>query len=439
MCSAMDTGDLTGRQFGPFQILSLLGAGGMGKVFRARDHTLGRDVAIKIISGELGDDPDRRIRLEREARVLASLNHPNLASIYSVETIDGSPALVLELVDGPTLADRLSSSALPIDEAIAVARQLVDALDAAHEKGIVHRDLKPANIKITSEGVVKVLDFGLAKATDDGLNTSSAAFSPTVTGLTRVGTVLGTVAYMSPEQARGATATRSADIWAFGCVVYEMLTARRAFAGATLSDTLAAVLTSEPDWSALPLAPAPVTTLIRRCLEKDTKRRLRDISDARIWLEESVQMPGHDGSSTRSRQTSSPPLRRLIVPGVALAAFAAGATIVTLKRPATPEDGQPTLRFEITPPPEAPFTSGITGTNLALSNDGSQLVYQALVGDGYQLMVRRLDSIEAVPVRAPISHRVRSSHQTVNASGSYLERCSGPLRSIPVRKPRSVR
>ncbi len=369
----------------------------MGKVYRARDVTLGREVAIKIIGTDPGHDPERRIRIDREARLLASINHPNIASIYSVETIDGSPALVLELVDGPTLAERLLSGPLPVDEAIAVARQLVDALDAAHEKGIVHRDLKPANIKITSEGVVKVLDFGLAKATEDGLAPSAAAsLSPTVTaGLTRVGTLLGTVAYMSPEQARGLSAGRNADIWAFGCVLYETLTGRRAFAGATINDTLAAVLKSEPDWAVLPPLPAPLETLVRRCLEKEPRRRLRDVSDARIWLDESQGASVNDQRRTQSRPVR---LKALIVPGVVVAAFAAGGALVTFRQAAATKDSSPTLRFEITPPPAAPLGMGITGTNIALSSDGSQLVYQGMVGDGYQLMVRRLDAIEATPV-----------------------------------------
>ncbi|HEX7795034.1 MAG TPA: serine/threonine-protein kinase, partial [Vicinamibacterales bacterium] len=281
--------DLTGRQFGSFQILSLLGEGGMGEVFRARDLTLGRDVAVKIISADIGHDASRRSRFEREARLLASLNHPNIAAIYAVDSVDSSPALVLELIEGVTLADRLVSGPLPIDDVIAIARQLVDALEAAHEKGIVHRDLKPANIKITSAGFVKVLDFGLAKAltSEDESPSPTGSVSPTITaGLTREGTILGTSAYMSPEQTRGESVGRGADIWAFGCVVYEMITGRRAFPGETITETLAGVLKSEPEWTAFSGVPPALETLVRRCLEKNPRRRLHDIADASIWLDE---------------------------------------------------------------------------------------------------------------------------------------------------------
>src|SRR5215831_10815983 len=297
MC-AIVARDLTGRQFGSFQILSLLGEGGMGEVFRARDLTLGRDVAVKIVSATIGHDASRQSRFEREARLLASLNHPNIAAIYAVDSVDSSPALVLELIEGPTLADRLLSGPLPIDDVIAIARQLVDALDAAHEKGIVHRDLKPANIKITSAGLVKVLDFGLAKAltTEDESRSPTGSVSPTITGgLTREGTILGTSAYMSPEQTRGESVGRSADIWAFGCVLYEMITGRRAFPGETITETLAAVLKCEPDWSAFSGVPPALETLVRRCLEKNPRRRLHDIGDATIWLDEASR-PAASGS-----------------------------------------------------------------------------------------------------------------------------------------------
>ena len=288
---------LTGRRLGSYQILAPIGAGGMGEIYRARDMRLGREVAIKILPRAFTADADRLARFEREARVLASLNHPHIAAIYGVEdapTEAGSPvrALVLELVEGETLAERIgrSKGGLPVKEALAMARQIADALDAAHEKGIVHRDLKPANIKVTPDGVVKVLDFGLAKAaTSDGMTPDFTA-SPTVTvGGTRDGIILGTAAYMSPEQARGQAVDKRTDIWAFGCVVFEMLTGHIAFSGETISDTIGKILEREPDWRKLPATlPSGAGRLIKRCLEKDSKRRLRDIGDARTDIDDAL-------------------------------------------------------------------------------------------------------------------------------------------------------
>jgi eukaryotic-like serine/threonine-protein kinase len=270
---------VTGRRIGVYQVLAPIGAGGMGEVYRARDTRLGRDVAIKILPRAFTADADRLARFEREARVLAALNHPNVASIYGIE----EQALVLEYVDGETLADRIAragSKGLPVDEALDIARQIVAALDAAHEKGIVHRDLKPANIKITSQGVVKVLDFGLAKL-DAGSAHPSSSESPTITiDDTREGLIVGTAAYMSPEQARGQAVDKRTDIWAFGCVLYEILTGRAPFARSTATDTLAAIVEHEPDWHALPSdVPASVRRVLHRTLEKDARRRLRDVGD----------------------------------------------------------------------------------------------------------------------------------------------------------------
>ena len=268
-----------------------LGAGGMGEVYRARDTKLGRDVAIKVVADVFLSDPERLARFEREARVLATLNHPHIGAIYGVEEADGVRGLVLELVEGATLAERLASGPLPIQEALTVARQIADALEAAHEKGIIHRDLKPANIKITPDGTVKVLDFGLAKvfATEESGSDVSQMPTPIAIERTREGVIAGTAAYMSPEQARGKAVDKRTDIWAFGCVLYEMLTARPAFRGETVSDTIAAILEREPDWSALPAqTPPSIRRLLQRCLEKDPKRRLRDIGDARLEIEEAL-------------------------------------------------------------------------------------------------------------------------------------------------------
>ncbi len=278
-----------GTRIGPFELTRTLGAGGMGEVYRARDLKLGREVAIKVLPAAFTADRDRLARFEREARVLASLNHPHIGAIYGLEEAAGIPALVLELVEGETLAERIAGAPLPVSEALAIARQIADALDAAHEKGIVHRDLKPANIKITPDGVVKVLDFGLAKAAE-AVADADLTHSPAVTVAgTRQGVILGTAAYMSPEQARGQVVDKRTDIWAFGCVLYEMLAGRAAFGRGTITDTLAAIVEREPDWGALPSAtPASVRRLLGRCLQKDPRRRVRDVADARMELEDGL-------------------------------------------------------------------------------------------------------------------------------------------------------
>jgi serine/threonine protein kinase/tetratricopeptide (TPR) repeat protein len=283
-----------GQRLGPYCILDKLGVGGMGEVYRARDTQLGREVAVKILPVIFAMDPERLARFEREARVLASLNHPHIAAIYGVETGPATAgasvrALVLELVEGVTLAERIARGPVPVADALAIARQIVDALDAAHEKGIVHRDLKPANIKITPDGVVKVLDFGLAKV-GSAAAAPDLAHSPTFSiGGTHQGVILGTAPYMSPEQARGFLVDKRTDIWAFGCVLYEMLTGRAAFSGHTTSDVIAAILEREPDWSALPdSTPPSIGKLLTRCFEKNSKMRLRDVGDVRIELEDAL-------------------------------------------------------------------------------------------------------------------------------------------------------
>src|SRR5262245_34117228 len=268
----------------------------MGEVYRAADHALGREVAIKALPQEFASDPERLARLEREARLLASLNHPNIAAIHGLEALDGLRFLVLELVEGVTLAERLESGPLELDEALEIFRQIAEALEAAHEKGVVHRDLKPANVKVTPEGKVKVLDFGLAKALAEP-SRADPSQSPTVTAVTRDGAILGTAAYMSPEQARGRPLDRRTDVWSFGCVLYEALAGQRAFRAETVSETLAAILKEEPDWTRLPAGmPAPIRVLLRRCLEKNPDRRLRDLGDARLEIEDARS--GRDGSAS---------------------------------------------------------------------------------------------------------------------------------------------
>src|ERR1700730_13135219 len=288
----VETGAFIGRQLGPYTILARLGAGGMGEVYRAHDTKLHRDVAIKILPELFAHDADRVVRLQREAQVLASLNHPNISGIYGLEDADGVKALVLELVEGPTLADRLAQGPLPLDEALPIAQQIAEALEAAHEQGIIHRDLKPANIKLRPDGTVTVSDLGLATRTESpaapGTSAAMLSQSPTITTpamMTGVGAILGTAAYMSPEQAKGREADKRSDIWAFGCVLYEMLTGKRAFEGEDVTDTLAAVLRGEPDWSALPPdLPSAIRALIQRCLEKNRKQRVADISTAHFVL-----------------------------------------------------------------------------------------------------------------------------------------------------------
>lgn len=286
-----------GARLGAFEILGLLGLGGMGEVYRAHDTRLGRDVALKRLPERFAQDADRVERLIREARLLASLNHPNIASIYGVEDSQGMPVLVLELVEGPTLADHLASAPIALDDVLSIALQIAEALEAAHARGVIHRDLKPANIKVTSDGTVKLLDFGLAKALADDSPGSDASDSPTMTyAATRVGAVVGTAPYMSPEQAKGRVADRRADVWAFGCVLFELLTGRRAFAGETTSEVLAKVLERDPDWSALPVTTPPgLARLVRRCLQKDPRQRLHDIADARLEIEEvqAASRPAH--------------------------------------------------------------------------------------------------------------------------------------------------
>ena len=299
-----------GDRLGPYEVLSTLGAGGMGEVYRARDATLKRDVALKILPDGFALDPERLARFKREAQVLASLNHSNIAAIYGFEDAKPSTgsgqavqALVLELVEGPTLADRIALGPIPVEEALPIARQIAEALEAAHEQGIVHRDLKPANVKLRPDGTVKVLDFGLAKTLEpDGGDGGDATASPTITSpaMTAMGMILGTAAYMSPEQAKGRAADKRSDVWAFGAVLYEMLSGRRAFKGDDVSDTLASVLRQDVDWTVLPAStPAPVRRLIARCLERDVKRRLRDIGEARIVLDDPAALTSANAKRRR--------------------------------------------------------------------------------------------------------------------------------------------
>jgi serine/threonine protein kinase/Tol biopolymer transport system component len=330
-----------GTRLGIYEVTGALGVGGMGEVYRARDTRLKREVALKLLPASVASDPERVARFQREAEVLASLNHPHIAAIHGLEEHDGVVrALVLELVEGPTLADRIAAGPLPVEEALPIARQIAEALEAAHEQGIVHRDLKPANVKVRDDGTVKVLDFGLAKLSQptasNGSNAPNAfSLSPTITSpalMTHVGMLLGTAAYMSPEQAKGRPADTRSDIWAFGCVLYEMLTRRRAFEGEDVSDTIAAVLRAEPDWTKLPAGvPPAISTLLRRCLVKDARRRVPHIGAARLDLDDAIARPLQEQSL--NPQTPQSHARRrapwiIAAVGVALAAVTAGSAVV---------------------------------------------------------------------------------------------------------------
>jgi len=284
----------SGTRLGSYEVVAQIGAGGMGEVYQAHDTTLGRDVAIKVVPEAFAHDSERLSRFQREAKMLAALNHPNIATIYGLEHSNGTHFLIMELVSGETLSERVKREGnVPVEEALKVAVQIAEALEAAHEKGIIHRDLKPANVKVTPEGKVKVLDFGLAKAFAGDVADSNPSQSPTLSAVaTMQGVLLGTAAYMSPEQARGKAVDRRTDIWAFGCVLYELLTGKQAFAGDDITDILAAVVRAEPNWHALPAAaPLKIRDLLRRCLQKDKTQRLQAAGDARIEIQEALTAP----------------------------------------------------------------------------------------------------------------------------------------------------
>ncbi len=382
-----------GTRIGSFEITGVLGAGGMGEVYRARDLKLGREVAIKILPDAFRSDPGRLARFEREARTLATINHPNIASIYGVEEAAGTTALVIELVEGQALADRLRRGPFSMDEAVAIATQLAHALDAAHEKDIIHRDLKPANVMVTTQGVVKVLDFGLAKVAE---NRSARELAATETAVhTGDGVILGTAAYMSPEQARGQTVDKRTDIWAFGCVLFEMLAGRQAFAGETTSDLVAAILEREPDWRALPAETTPaLRRLLRRCLDKDPRRRLRDIGDIALEQPEEVD---------RATARTTPIGRWLLTVAAALATGAGLGWLVAGSISSATVTPAPLRVFIDTLAEGRQFEGGSAGTGsmVALSPDGRTLAYVAEESGEPRLFVRpldRLDQVRAAPI-----------------------------------------
>jgi serine/threonine-protein kinase len=375
-----------GTRLGPYEITALIGLGGMGEVYRARDTRLGRDVALKILPEAFEADPGRLARFQREARLLAGLNHPHIATLHGVEDAAGRLALVMELVEGPTLADRIAQGPIPLDEAVAIARQIASALEAAHERDIVHRDLKPANIKVREDGTVKVLDFGLAKATDPAGDGADAADSPTITSpaMTMRGVILGTAAYMSPEQARGKRVDKRADIWAFGCVLYEMVTGKRPFAGDDVTETIAAVVKVNPDLS---VAPGELRALLEHCLEKDPRKRLRDIGDA--WRLVSDVRPAPMASAPA---ISGRPRARWIA-GASVAGVLIGAAgMWTVRSPGAPAPATVT-RFTETLPEAVALSPSV-----AVSPDGRALVYRMREGGRGWLQRRFAHELQAAPI-----------------------------------------
>lgn len=382
-----------------YRVQGKIGAGGMGEVYRATDTRLGRDVAIKVLPEALARDAERMGRFEREAKVLASLNHPNIASIYGLEESNGARALVMELVEGLTLAERIRQGPIPLDEALPFAKQIAEGLEYAHERGIIHRDLKPSNVKLTSDGQIKILDFGLAKALEGDASEEELLNSPTLSAVaTRAGVLLGTAAYMSPEQARGKRADRRADIWAFGCVLYEMLTGQGPFSGETTSDVLACVIRAEPDWPAVSgSVPARIRELMHRCLQKDPRQRLQAIGEARITLEEVLSGAPQEARAPQA-QTAAEPVWQRALPWAAgvLLAVVVGVGVWELRpRP----DPPPVVHFSFGAPAGDSLVFRFGSVPLAISPDGNTIVFTVRHNGTSQLYLRRLDRLEVVPLK----------------------------------------
>jgi len=374
-----------GARIGPYEVTSLLGEGGMGVVFRAHDTKLQRDIALKLLPDHFANDPERLARFQREARVLAALNHPNIAQIYGLEDSTPQRCIVMELVDGETLQERLSRGPIPVDEALPIAKQIAVALEAAHEKGIIHRDLKPANVKITPDRQVKVLDFGLAKAFDERPE-SRASDSPTLMSASLPGVILGTAAYMAPEQAKGQTVDRRSDVWAFGAVLYEMLAGLRAFDGDDVTEILGRVVTAEPDWNRLPVGMSPsIQRLLRRALKKDPHQRLGDIQDARIEIDEAMAEPDEGG-------LEAVPARQLRIAWSLVAVTALALAVLAAVHFREKALEAPEMQVEITTP------STSRPSDFALSPDGRHIVFVASGSGRQQLWLRSLDKSEAQPL-----------------------------------------
>ncbi|HYM25773.1 MAG TPA: protein kinase, partial [Vicinamibacterales bacterium] len=375
-----------GTRLGSYEIVAAIGAGGMGEVYKAHDARLGRDVAVKVLPGSFAADPDRSARFDREARLLASLNHPNIAQIYGLERAGDVPFIVMELIDGETLSDRLRSGALPVREALTIAAQIADGLDAAHARGIVHRDLKPSNVAVTRGAQVKILDFGLA-TTADAVDSSLLTHSPTMLGQTASGVLLGTAPYMSPEQARGKAVDKRTDIWAFGCVLFEMLTGKAAFSGPTVSDAIARVLEREPDWTSLPGQVDPsIRRVLRRCLQKELKERFHDVADVRLALADAA-----DGTHTDAARNAHPS-RTPWIPILALVAIALAVTTWMSWRGAGAAEPRPLVEFGINLGDNAP------GFGAALSPDGRRVAVGTEIAGRNQIWMHAFDGSAGGPL-----------------------------------------
>ena len=386
----------SGTRLGAYEVIAQIGVGGMGEVYRATDTNLKRAVALKVLPASVAGETERLTRFQREAEVLAALNHPNIAQIYGLEKSDGITALVMELVDGPTLADRIAQGPVPVDETLAIAKQIAEALETAHEHGIVHRDLKPTNIKVRPDGIVKILDFGLAKAMEPpGAIAAGVTQSPTITtpAMTHAGLILGTAAYMPPEQAQGRPADKRADIWAFGVVVFEMLTGQRVFTGETIADTLASVLKTDPDWRSLPAGVPPLLrTLLRWCLEKNPKRRLRDIGDARVKIEDLLAGAADETDAVIAGGVG---IGRRVV-HLAIAALLGAVVATTLAwtafRPTPPR----VLKMTASPSNSAALSINGSDRDISITPDGTHIVYTG--NHGTQLFVRSLTEFEPATI-----------------------------------------
>ena len=384
---------ISGTKLGPYEVLGPLGAGGMGEVYRASDTRLKREVALKVLPELFANDGQRMARFEREAQVLASLNHPNIASIHGLEESSGTRALVMELVEGPTLAQRVERGRISLGEALPVAKQIAEALEYAHEKGISHRDLKPGNIKLAPDGQVKILDFGLAKALEGEASEANISTSPTISAAaTRAGVLLGTAAYMSPEQAKCKGVDRRTDIWAFGCVFYEMLTGRPAFEGETTTETLAAVVRAEPEWSKLPKdTPRNIAELLRRCLQKDQKRRLQAIGDVRVEIEETLRSP-KDAMEETATPTAG---RRWALGAAGLAGIVAGVVLTwgLMRMARSAEANVPRLASVALLTHDPDYSQSPTW-----SPDGTMLAFSSNRSGNFEIYVRRLEGGQEVNV-----------------------------------------
>ena len=390
---------MVGTTLSHYKVLEKIGQGGMGEVYRAEDTNLSREVAIKVLPEQFTKDPQRLARFEREAKLLASLNHPNIAAIYGFEEADDVRFLAMELVPGDTLAERVAKGPVPVEEALEICRQIAEGVEAAHEKGVIHRDLKPANVKVTPEGKVKILDFGLAKAFEEETPVTDISQSPTLTEeMTRAGVILGTAAYMSPEQAKGEPVDKRADIFAFGCVLYELLTGKRTFDGKTITETLAKILEGEPNWAALPdTAPLRIKELLQDCLQKEVHNRVHDVSQLRIQIRKALEEPATE--SPLGVAGAAPPARQrwaVAVGLVVLAVVVTGLAVWLLIQQSSPE--QSLNRFVIRPTPPVVLASG-NPREVAISPDGRQLVYVGIGETGSQLYLRSLDDFvdRAIP------------------------------------------